>query len=106
MSHFELTMPISSLHKIIAQLNEIGRIAENLYKVEKRSILHTKATKISEAALQGRECAIKLAGERDEMEKKVLALEQELSRLKGEKLPEKTALAFSQYGGGAAGKKD
>jgi hypothetical protein len=98
-------MPISSLHKIIAQLNEIGRIAENLYKVDKRSILHTQATKISDAALQAREWAIRLEGERDELEKKVEALEQDLARLKGEKTTDKYTPDFGQYGGGAAGKK-
>ncbi|SEK79667.1 hypothetical protein [Nitrosovibrio tenuis] len=95
-------MPISSLHKIIARLNEIGWIAENLYKVEKRSILHTKATKISEAALQAREWAIRLESDRDELEKKVLALEQELARIKGGTPPgadDKYTPDFGNYGG-------
>jgi hypothetical protein len=93
-------MPIPSLHKIIAQLNEIGRISEDLYKVEKRSILHTKATKISEAALQAREWVIRLEGERDELEKRVLALEQELAQMKGEKIPNKSAPDFGKLWGG------
>jgi hypothetical protein len=99
-------MPISSLDKITTYLDEIARITEDLYKVEKRSILHTKATKISEAALQARKWVILLEGERAELEKKVEALEQELARLKGEEIPDKSAPDFSQYGGGAAGKKD
>jgi uncharacterized coiled-coil DUF342 family protein len=93
-------MPISSLHKIITHLNQIGRISENLYTVEKRSILHTKATKISEEALQAREWAIRLEGERSELEKKVLALEQELAQLKGEKIPDKSAPDFGKLWGG------
>ena len=80
-------MPISSLHKIISHLNEIGRIAENLYKVEKRSILHIRATRISEEALKAREWAISLESERDELEKQNLVLRHELARVKGEKEP-------------------
>jgi hypothetical protein len=93
-------MPISSLHKIIAQLNEIGRICENLYQVESRAILHTKATKISEATLQAREWAIRLEGERSELEKQNLELMQELATLKGEKIPDKSAPDFGKLWGG------
>lgn len=73
---------------LFSHLNEIGRIAENLYQVQKQSILHTKATKISEEALRAREWAINLEGERNELQKQNLALRQELARLKGEQEPE------------------
>jgi hypothetical protein len=99
-----------SYTKIIAPLNEIGSITETLYQVEKRSILHVRATKIKNLAMEARQWTMTLEGERNELEKQVLALLQELARLKGEPVPEAndqyTPNFATLYGGRTVGKKE
>jgi hypothetical protein len=60
-----------SYTKIIAPLNEIHSIAERLYDVEKRSILHVRATKIKAVAMEARQWTMTREGERSALEKQI-----------------------------------
>ena len=68
------------LGSIMDNLSEIDHIAKSLYILEKRSILHVKATRIANLGLQTQEWALALASENEELEKRVKELEAELKK--------------------------
>jgi hypothetical protein len=78
-----------SLLQVISKLNEIESITRDLYHVESRRILHVKATKITELARQAGKWANTLEKERSELEDRVLELENELRKIRGEPLKDK-----------------